>query len=405
MSDSLRPYLWRSAALLVLLGAHGGCKDQCGEEPPPAVDDDDTAPVVVPDRGSWLDMDIDADGRVWISYRNIEDTALFVARGTGDPIEFTHWPVEGKGALQGGLLVGNFDAGQHSTIKVGADGRAHVAHYDGDEKRLRYAVGSGSDWAIENVDTGLDVGMWASIGLSGGQPVIAYYDAAFGDLKFAAYDGSDWSIETIDDGEASQARGGAGDDDDSAAGDDDTVEPPTPAVEADVGQYADLVVADDGQIWIAYYDATNGDLKVARGSAGSWSVNVWASEGNVGAWPSLAAAGGEVAVSFHDVDNGNLLFGQWTGTNLPVEVADNGTFVGADSSLVLVGGDPVIAYQDARNNDTRIARKVGGEWTVTTHMSDGAVGFHNNLAVGPDGRFNWSCFNHTTNKIVFQRFE
>jgi hypothetical protein len=52
------------------------------------------------------------------------------------------------------------------------------------------------------------------------------------DLKFAVFDGAKWQIETVDS-------------------------------QGDVGMYTSLSHGPDGGVAIAYYDETNGDLKVA----------------------------------------------------------------------------------------------------------------------------------------------
>ena len=70
-----------------------------------------------------------------------------------------------------------------------------------------------------------------------GTEYLAYYDAAWGDLKLATNDGSGWSVQVVDDG-----------------GEED----------ADVGKWPSMVV-DGNELVIAYQDATNYALKVARG--------------------------------------------------------------------------------------------------------------------------------------------
>lgn len=387
------------AALPLLSGCDCG---DAGEEPPLVeVPAPDPTPVPVYDRGSWLDMDLDADGRVWLAYKDHDTTSLNIARGDGDPAVFTHWAVAGQGEVQGGLLIGAYDGGNYATLAIDGTGTAHAAHYDSADNgedgdgRLMYAQGADGDFISEEVEA-FDVGRFASIGIVGGQPIIAYYDKTNGDLRVARRTGDEaWDIERIDEGAPSVV----GDDDDSA-----NDEPPA-EVPADVGSYADLLVSSDGTVYVAYYDATNGDLKLARGGFGSWTVSVAYAEGDVGHWPSLYEEGGAIYVSFQDLGRYDLLFGRVDGGEVTgVELVDEGDFVGADSSLTFVGGEPVIMYQDAVNNDAKLARRDSAGWTVTQHMTDGAVGFHNNVAAGSDGRVNWAGYNHSTHDIEFQRF-
>ena len=381
-----------------------GC--ECGDtgEVPTliAVAPPDPTPIPVYDRGSWLDMTLDADGRVWLAYKDHETTSLNIARGDGDPATFTHWAVAGQGEVQGGLLVGAYDGGNYASIVVDSAGTAHAAHWDSADDgadgdgRLMYASGVDESWTSEEVEA-FDVGRFASIGLVSGAPIIAYYDKANGDLRVATRTAPEtWQAERIDEG----GLVAQGDDDDSA--DDST---PAPSQPADVGQYADLLVSADGTVHVAYYDASNGDLKLATGGFGDWTVTVAYEEGDVGHWPSLYEEGGTVYVSFQDVGNYDLLYGVVSGGQVnSVELVDDGEFVGADSSLTFVGGEPAIMYQDAVNNDAMLARRDASGWTITQHMSSGALGFHNNLAAGSDGRLNWAGFNHSTHDIEFQRF-
>lgn len=386
----------RLGLILSLLGVHASCQNGCDTVEPTPTPSSEPTPEPEYDRGAWLDMDLDDQGRVWIAYQDLDATALFIGRGTGDPVTFQHWGVDGVGVVSGGLLTGNFDSGAHATIAVDSAGRAHAAHFDLEDKRLRYAAGDGEAWDTETVDdSGTDTGRWSSIGLVNDAPIIAYYDKASGDLKAAQLSGGDWQTEVVDSGAGTTIGGG---DDDDSAGEEQVVN-------ADVGAYADLHVADNGLVWIAYYDATRGALKVARGSFGNWTILTLDDDGDVGQWPSLASAGGTLHVAYHDVGSQNLLYGTWDGSNFERETVDASPFVGADSAIALVGGDPVIAYQDSRNNDAKLARRSGGAWTTEVHAADGALGFHNSLLVGTDGRLNWSCYDHTRTEIVFQRFQ
>ncbi len=401
------PHLNRILLLLPALGLGvlPGCACEDDAEVPVIneIDPPEPTPPPVYNRGYWLDMELDANGRVWLAYMEKDatgKTVLWGARGDGDPAEFTHWEVDGQGANQGGIILGSYDGGHYASIALDSTGVAHFAHHDiGDDDevgRLMYATGTGGgEWTTAEVE-GFGMGLWASIGLVNDTPLIAHYRPDQGNLRVATNASGAWEAEQVDAGDIVTQ----GDDDDSAPS------PPT-EVEADVGQYADLLVASDGTAWIAYYDATNGDLKVARGGFGNWTTSVAWAEGDVGAWPSLSEHEGTIYVAFQDVENYDLLFGALAseGTLSAVEIVDAGEFRGADSSVAWIGGEPVIAYQDAVNNDVMLASRAADEWTITQHIADGAVGFHNNLAVGSDGRLNLSVFDHSTNDIVFQRFE
>ncbi|MEE2829651.1 MAG: hypothetical protein VX498_10730 [Myxococcota bacterium] len=371
------PTVLLTSTLLVLTGC--GCQE--------GNDDDTATPEPAPqyDRGYYVDMALDSQDRIWLAYRNGEKTSLEVARGSGSPLEFTRWTVDGEGEVVGGLLTGNYDAGNYATIAIDSDDSPHIAHWDKDDDRLRYATKNGDDWSTFTIDEA--GGTFASMGiLDGSDPIVSYY--ADGVLKVARRSNGAWTSEVVDEGE------------DLDPGNGGEVTP------ADVGKYSDLLVAADGMVYIAYYDAAHGDLKVARGVPGNWNLSIWSSEGNVGQWPALTEHQGIIHVSYSDVgQSSQLIFGRWTGSQLETELVDDADFVGADSAHSWVGDTAVIMYHDGVNNDAKIAVQEDDGWDVTTHMNTGAVGFFNSLATDSAGRLNWACFDHTSTDIIVQRFE
>ena len=375
----MHPSLLRTAQIFLLsfaLPLLGGCNcGDTGEEPPTP---EPPTPEASYNRGFYLDMALDADDKVWLAYQEADSTSLEVARGTGDPLEWSRWSVDGAGEVISGLLTGNYNGGNYASIAIDDSGAPHAVHWDKDEDRLRWATRSDGEWTKFTVDE--SGGQFASLGIHAGtDPIVAYYSG--GNLKVAVRSNGAWTSETIDSGDDSE---------------DNT---------ADVGQYADLLVAADGSVYVAYYDAAAGDLKVAHGVPGNWSLAVWASEGDVGQWPALSEDGGSIHVSFLDAGNKDLIFGRWTGTALQSEVVDDGEFVGADSAHSWADGKATIMYHDGVNNDAKLASQTDdGGWDIETHMNAGAVGFFNSLATDSEGNLVWAGFNHTSTDIIVQRF-
>ncbi len=373
-------FLLLSLSTTALLFA-GGC--QCD-------DDDDSTEATPPpqarqyDRGYYLSMAVDSAGRPWLAYQDRDGIdegdapLLSVARGSGDPPEWTTWQVDGAPDRSAAIPTGGFDGGFYAGIAIDASDVPHTTHWNQSDNVLRYATRSGDAWVAEDVESG--VGEFATIAIDGdGSPIIAYYNRSGGDLRVAVRSGSDWDNEVVD------------------AGDGDA---------ADVGRYPNILVEDSGTIHIAYLDVANGDLKVASGGPGNWSVATWASEGEVGAWPTLSVHQGDLHVAFSDMGNQDLLWGRWDGADLSTQVVDDRDFVGPDSAVAWVGDEPVVIYHDGMNNDALMAVRTGGtDWNRTVHMESGAVGFHNNVALDPGGRLAWACFDHTTTDFVFQRLE
>jgi hypothetical protein len=326
------------------------------------------------------------DGRFWLAHQDREVTALTVAVSSGDPPVFTHTRVDGEARMENGLPVGDFDGGSYATIVVDANNVPTACHHDATAGSLRCGTTDGTTWTFVVVESG-DTGRFASLGLFEGRPLVAYYDDGDKQLSVAWRTDTGWQHEVVD--------AGTLDADGTEAG----------ATEPDVGQYASVFV-DGGTVRIAYYDAANGDLKVASGSPGSWDVEIWAGSGagNVGRWPRLSSHGGAIYVTYSDEDQKDLLWGTWNGNALTTEIVDGGDFVGPDSAIGWVGDDPIVLYHDGVNNDAKLALRSGASWTLSTQRSDGAVGFHNQVEVDAAGEISWACFDHSATNVVFQQF-
>ena len=382
--------LWmtlRSPALTsLLLATFVGC--DCADGGDDNVIDVSDPPTPAPqyNRGFYLDMARGPDGRLWLAHQDREATALTVAVSSGDPPVFTHTRVDGEARMENGLPVGDFDGGNYATITVDANNVPTACHWDRTGNSLRCGSTDGTAWNFVVVQAG-DVGQFASLGFHQGAPIVAYYD--YGDLQLvvAWKTATGWQHEVVDEGTL--------DADGTAAG----------ATEPDVGKYASLFV-DGDTVRIAYYDAANGDLKVASGGPGSWDVEVWAGSGtgNLGTWPRLSSHGGVTYVTYSDEDKKDLIWGSWNGAVLTTEIVDGGDFVGPDSAIGWVGDDPIVMYHDGVNNDAKLAVRGASGWTLSTQRSDGAVGFHNQVEVDASGQINWVCFDHTATDVVFQRF-
>lgn len=162
------------------------------------------------------------------------------------------------------IATGNaiLSLGQYSSLHYDSNGTPHIAYYGNhalSADSLFYAtyLGNGSgncgpstSWDCENVDSGNQVGKYASLDINYEDSVyIAYYDEGNGDLKYAYFSGigncgtgDTWYCQVID---------GAG---------------------IDVGAHVSLVAPQSlsDSFDLAYYDQTNHRLRVAQsGFAGS----------------------------------------------------------------------------------------------------------------------------------------
>ena len=100
-------------------------------------------------------------------------------------------------------------------------------------------------WSIEPIDANAEVGLGASLAIGSDDTLhVSYHDETNGSLKYASrafssqFNGwSNWHTSTID----------------------------KPSNGDIVGRYTDIIVTDTGSVYIAYYDESTGDLKLALG--------------------------------------------------------------------------------------------------------------------------------------------
>ncbi len=214
-------------------------------------------------------------------------------------------------------------------------------------------------WLINTVDSTNNVGQHVSVALdpATGASYISYYDATYDDLRMAKYVGSggncgpnnDWSCETVD-----------------SVG--------------DVGRYSSIEVdPTDNYPIIAYYDATNGALKLAIGSGLGWIIKTIHDPllGGAGLYASLeldSTGKTRIAYYFSNFSSADSLWyakyvgggtGNCGGNDYQCDFIDSGDQVGKYASLALDGSDqPRIAYYDGGNDALMYAYENGGNWTI-----------------------------------------
>lgn len=325
------------------------------------------------------------------------------------------------------------------------------------------------NWTTDVVDSNGNVGQYCSLAFdpAGVSPVIVYYNATPGDLKYAFWAGSNWvngtSYSFGDVGQyASNVRSSSGvmyvcfyDVTNSSllygnslghAGVVDSV--------GDVGQFADIAVNSvTGTLAISYYDALNGDLKVAVNVSGSGWVNKtvdapgdvgyfsnmaflgtndtmsvlyydatnqalknawqWGGAGpwynmtidsdpplgDLGKWPSQFTSGNDWWGAYYDQGNGNLKVQSfiYSSGTVVTAVPDSIGYVGGYTSIsVNSTGHVFISYYDFTNQDLKLAWNESTTWYNMTLDSTGNVGLYTSLAIDPSDAIH-ICYYDATN--------
>jgi hypothetical protein len=213
-------------------------------------------------------------------------------------------------------------------------------------------------WFVNTVDSSNDVGQYVSVALdpASGTSYVSYYDATYKDLRMAKSVSSgrncgpnnDWACETVD-----------------SAG--------------DVGKYSSIAVDPTDKLpIIAYYDASNGALKLAIGSGVGWIIKTIDDPliGSAGSYASLkldSTGKTRIAYYFSNLVGVDSLWyakyvgggaGNCGGNDYQCDLIDSGDQVGKYASLALDSSDrPRIAYYDG-GNDALMYAYQNGSWTI-----------------------------------------
>ena len=281
--------------------------------------------------GWFTDLAADAEQLVASGYDPVYGdlvVGFYTTTGTRARLEYVDgFPLSGPivgdpTAARGGRSEPGPNVGEHTSVAIDAAGAIHVAYYDRDQGRLKYALGRDGQWAVSVVDEGDNVGLYTSIAIDpDGFARIAYMMAEGTDepdptprtgLKHARATASqpagpdDWVVQLVDSrpipppacgGEcpddlictdlglggtpgclvttATVSCGGCGADEfcfpvgggDAFVCAEEFVEFPSDDLIPGVGLFASLAVTSAGDSVIAYYDSIRTDLKLATSSA------------------------------------------------------------------------------------------------------------------------------------------
>jgi len=155
----------------------------------------------------------------------------------------------------------------------------------------------------------------------------------------------------------------------------------------DVGQYSSLAIdPTNGNLGIAYYNATGGDLMTSSYNGATWSApNTVYSSGDVGSFCSYTInSTGVKMASFYNATNGDLYFATHTGTITCIDATND---VGKYSSIDIqsISDSIAISYYDATTGDLKVAYNKSGNtpWVVYTVDTFGDVGQYSDILFMP----------------------
>lgn len=91
------------------------------------------------------------------------------------------------------------------------------------------------------------------------------------------------------------------------------------------GYYSDILYQED-KIYIAYFDASQRDLKIAIREGDEWSIETIDSEGAVGYWPHLTFFNNQIYVSYYDNTNQTIKVATKSGGTWSITTVDSGYY-------------------------------------------------------------------------------
>ena len=275
------------------------------------------------------------------------------------------------------IVDANGNVGQYASLRISRDRGHHVVYYDADHGDLKYTYKSDPEaaggWTTPTIlDANGDVGQHAAMAIDpDGMRHVVYYDADAKDLKYVTSDDTHgWTAPVVLD----------------AVG--------------DVGTYASMTVYYEGRKekmngayeerypHIAYYDASDGNLKYIYRDEQGWSTPVVLDAvGDVGQYASMAfGPDGALHVAYYDATNKDLKYlhkeaaaAQWSVGNVLDAAGDVGRFT---SLGVSARGYPNIAYYDADNQSLKYlskTKKTAPHWDNVQVIASGASGQYASL--------------------------
>ena len=387
-----RRILYSFVALVVVFGL-AGCESgdmvgPCGDGCPAGKIcnfetgqcDDPRPPDCPEDLGRYLSVAADSTGRTVFSSYTTDFGDLVVGRIRSDSTMSCEY-VDGLGG----------DVGLYSSLSVDHLDRPRVAYFDRTNQRLKYAQKTAEGWEVVTVPrTGSGdnlVGRSCSLALdSDGLPHIAVLDETAGTLNVArkAPDGR-WAVEIV-----------AGEGNDDWPG----------TLGGEVGRMISVVLDTKDREWIAYRDIHSGSINVAGRQPDEWAIIEVETDTDLGSWVSATLdRDGNMALAYHDRDEGVLKYAWNQEGSLRQTVVDAGEDLAANGAVrkrpvgqhcaLAFGRDalPRILYLDGASLELKlvIGNPDGGFAEPQVLSAEGAVGFFNTLALGPDGLHAASC--------------
>ncbi|MBS3772709.1 MAG: PKD domain-containing protein [Candidatus Thermoplasmatota archaeon] len=317
--------------------------------------------------GQHTDIDVGPDGTTYISYYDFLDEDLRCAIKTG--VEWNIDTVDADGVVgaytsidvhgdtgpgisyydetnkdlkyavldNGGWTVETVDTdgdvGRYSSLSIDDQGTPHIVYYDASGGNLKYATRSGGSWNIETVASDGDAGRYAALALDGQGTPHCTYGVDETTLMYAYRTPDGWETRQVD---------------------------------SEIKLFESTAIAiEDDVPHIAYFDLSNEPnwrLRYATPSNGEWTIEVadplihgfWNERGL-----AIAVRDDVVHLGYFQWDDWDVGYAYRYGDTWTTEIVESEGDVGAFASLALDGqGYPHMSYMDRSNLALKHAHKI-----------------------------------------------
>jgi len=289
--------------------------------------------------------------------------------------------------------------GKYSSLDLDSLGNPHIAYYDSDNRKLKYASYNGLVWTTETVienRTSYKEGKYAALFIDGAdRPHISFLEDDHDNLRYVYKEGNNWRFAYPDTGGNVGGHTSIFVDDKynvhiaycqgpltnnfcvklkyvTAKVSDNKPEDWSWAKTTIEGNYAGTyasIAKGGGKVAISYYDWNNYKLKLAVLKSGTWDIDDFDIDGDHGLYTSVAFDNDNyIHIAFQDLGSGNYKELYWDDEEdeyLTRNIA-NQRYVGLYTSLALDSTDKAhISYVDDTYDDLRYATGSGSSWTTS----------------------------------------
>lgn len=282
--------------------------------------------------GAHNSIAVDASGHAHISY---------AAGGSFhfNPVGSLKYATNAAGAWMTETVDNAGDVGGYSSIALDSAGRVHISYYDYTNDNLKYATNSSGTWITAVLDSPGSVGSFTAIAADISDNLhISYYDDTNDTLKYATNASGTWVTASIG--------------------------------PANWPGFTSIALDPSGHVYITCI-ASN-DLRLYTNAAGTWDSetidNDVADNSNSGMYTAVAAdAAGDIHIAYMDKSEGSLKYatntaGSWVITEVETINGITGEYV----ALALDSLNKAhISYSSFTEPSVRYATNRSGTWVIT----------------------------------------